>query len=59
MISLTSAENNKVLFDPQTRVAPLGIISMAGTSELGHKIDSYMVGGTKNGGYDKDTFLVE
>lgn len=59
MISLTSAENNKVLFDPQTRVAPLGIISMAGTSELGQKIDSYMVGWTKNGGYDKDTFLVE
>lgn len=59
MILVTSAENNKVLFDPQTRVAPLGIISMAGTSELGDKIDNYMVQWTKNGGYDKDTFLVE
>ena len=56
---MTSTENNKVLFDPQTRVAPLGIIAMNGTAELGNKINDYLVQWTRSGGYEKDTFLVE
>ncbi len=56
---MKSAENNKILFDPQTRVAPLGVISMAGTEELSAKIDNYLVAWNKMGGCEKDTFLIE
>ena len=34
--------NNKLLFDPQTRFAPLGIIAMDGAAELGAKVNKYL-----------------
>lgn len=34
---------NKILFDPQTRVAPIGFIAMNGTQELGEKINNYLI----------------
>ncbi len=50
----------KVLFDPQTRVAPLGLIAMKGASELGDKVNSYLTGWANEAGYDDiNTFLVE
>lgn len=51
--------NNKLLFDPQTRVAPLGIIAMDGAAELGAKVNKYLVDWSKQGGFDIDTFLIE
>ena len=49
----------KVLFDVQTRVAPLGLIAMKGASELGEKVNSYLTRWAEEAGYDYDTFLVE
>ncbi len=50
---------NEVLFNPQTRVAPLGVIALEGATELGNKIDHYLVDWSKEGGYDTDSFLIE
>ncbi|MBO6141395.1 MAG: ribose-phosphate pyrophosphokinase [Ruminococcus sp.] len=49
----------KVLFDVQTRVAPLGLIAMKGASELGEKVNSYLTQWATEAGYNYDTFLVE
>ena len=49
----------KVLFDVQTRVAPLGLIAMKGASELGEKVNSYLTQWATEAGYSYDTFLVE
>jgi len=51
--------NNKILFDPQTRVAPLGIIAMEGASELGNKINDYLVDWSQQSGYNDGSFLIE
>lgn len=58
MIILASVDN-KTLFDPKTSVAPLGIVALEGASELGSKINRYLVEWSKNGGYDIDDFLIE
>ena len=49
----------KVLFDVTTRVAPLGLIAMAGASDLGDKVNSYLTRWTGEAGLDQETFLVE
>ncbi|MBR1664256.1 MAG: ribose-phosphate pyrophosphokinase [Ruminococcus sp.] len=49
----------KVLFDVQTRVAPLGLLAMKGASELGEKVNQYLTGWAAEAGYEKDTFLIE
>lgn len=51
--------NNKLLFDPQTRVAPLGIIGMDGASELTEKVNQYLVDWSTQSGFNNDTFLIE
>ncbi|MDO5559975.1 MAG: ribose-phosphate pyrophosphokinase [Oscillospiraceae bacterium] len=56
---MTGSAANEVLFNPQTRVAPLGVIALEGATELGSKIDKYLVDWSKEGGYDTDTFLIE
>ena len=51
--------NNEIQFDPLTRVAPLGIIATESATELGEKIDQYLVDwSTKNGGTES-SFLIE
>ena len=50
---------NDIIFDPTKRVAPLGLIAMQGTEELGKKIDHYMVEWSKQNGGTEDTFLIE
>ena len=50
---------NEVLFNPQTRVAPLGVIAMNGATDLGDKINHYLVEWSKEGGYDTESFLIE
>ena len=49
----------KVLFDVQTRVAPLGLIAMKRASELGEKVNSYLTQWAAEAGCSYDTFLVE
>ena len=56
---MTGSSANEVLFNPQTRVAPLGVIAMNGATELGSKIDHYLVEWSKEGGYDTESFLIE
>ena len=50
-MSMNSA--NEVIFNPETRVAPLGLIAMNGATELGDKINSYLVEWAKQGGENK------
>lgn len=54
---MTSA--SEILFNHESNVAPLGLIATESVTELGQKIDNYLVEWARNGGYDKDTFLVE
>ncbi|MDD6278859.1 MAG: ribose-phosphate pyrophosphokinase [Ruminococcus sp.] len=49
----------EILFNHETSVAPLGLIAMDGISELGDKINKYLVEWANKGGYDKDSFLIE
>ena len=51
--------NNKFLFDPQTRVAPLGIIAMDGASELGARVNDYLIDWSTQSGFNDDSFLIE
>ena len=51
---------SKILFNPQTRVAPLGFIAMNGTQELAAKIDKYLVSwGTQAGTDNVDSYLID
>lgn len=50
---------SEVLFNSEKSVAPLGIIALEGATELGKKIDGYLVDWAKKGGYDFDTFLIK
>lgn len=50
---------SEILFNHESNVAPLGVIATESVTELGAKIDRYLVDWAKKGGYDRDTFLVE
>ncbi|MGN0613811.1 MAG: ribose-phosphate pyrophosphokinase [Porcipelethomonas sp.] len=54
-----TAKASEVLFNSEKSVAPLGIIALKGASELGEKINDYLVEWAKKGGYDVDTFLIK
>ena len=56
---MESSNTKKILFDTQTRVAPLGLISMNGTQELGSKINDYLVKWGKDQGMENDSYLIE
>ncbi len=49
----------KVLFDENTRVAPLGVIAMESADTLGAKINNYLVNWAKEGNMNYDSFLIE
>ena len=51
--------NSKLLFDPQTRVAPLGVIAMEGAAELGEKVNRYLTDWSSQSGFNDETFLIE
>ncbi len=57
LMSMNSS--NVAVFNPETSVAPLGLIAMNGADELGDKINSYLVEWAKQSGLDKDGFLIE
>ncbi len=47
------------LFSSEISAAPIGIIAMNSVTELGNKINDYLVDWAKRAGYDIDTFLIE
>ena len=51
--------SSEILFGRDSNVAPIGIIAMNSVTELGKKIDSYLVDWAKRAGQDVDTFLIE
>lgn len=50
---------SQTLFSAENRVAPLGIISLAGAQELSKKVEAHLVRWAKLAGLDYDTFLIE
>lgn len=57
MLETSSKEN--VLLNSETCVAPLGIIAMKGATELGDKINSYLVDWYKGTLYEQDSYLID
>ena len=51
--------DSQTLFSAENRVAPLGIISLAGAQELSRKVEEHLVRWAKLAGLDYDTFLIE
>ncbi len=52
--------DNQVVFDRRKSVAPLGLIAMAGASEIGEKVNRYLVKWAQESGDDyDDSFLIE
>ncbi|HOV69214.1 MAG TPA: ribose-phosphate pyrophosphokinase [Clostridia bacterium] len=53
--------DNQNYFDPSTRVAPLGLIAMEGATELGEKINRYLVEWSSEGDnpFSNKTYLIE
>ncbi|MBR6968874.1 MAG: ribose-phosphate pyrophosphokinase [Ruminococcus sp.] len=51
--------SSEILFGSESNVAPIGIIAMSSVTELGKKIDDYLVDWAGKGGINVDTFLVE
>ena len=52
-------DTKKILFDPQTRVAPLGLIAMNSATELGKKVNDYLVEWGNSQGMNKDSYLID
>ncbi len=51
--------SSESLFGRDSTVAPIGVIAMNSVTELGKKIDDYLVDWAGKGGVNVDTFLVE
>ena len=51
--------SSEILFGRDSNVAPIGIIAMNSVTELGGKIDDYLVDWAGKGGINVDSFLVE
>lgn len=49
----------KMYFSKENQVAPLGIVSLAGASELSKKVEAHLVRWAKRAGIDVETFLIE
>lgn len=52
-------DKNEMYFGEKSAVAPLGIIAMNSVTELGEKIDKYLVNWNKKDGSDVESFLLE
>ncbi|MDE6658415.1 MAG: ribose-phosphate pyrophosphokinase [Oscillospiraceae bacterium] len=55
----TSNTSNEILFDHENNVAPLGMLVMESATELGNKINDYLVKWAIKGGFQTDSFLIE
>ncbi len=49
----------KILFDNNSRVAPLGLIAMEGAKDLGERVNNYLTEWSNKNEHFKDTFLIE
>ncbi len=56
---MTNIKNTEVLYNHYKSVAPLGLISMNGTQELGAKINSYLERWADRNGQEHDDFMIE
>ena len=54
---MTASSEN--LFSSQSSAAPIGIIAMNSVTELGDKINRYLVDWSKKAGYETESFLIE
>lgn len=50
---------NPIVINSQDSVAPIGLIAMDGATELGDKINQYLLEWAEEGGLNVDSFLVE
>lgn len=53
-----TSDASELLFQKESGVAPLGLISMRGTEELSDKIDNYLSKWAKGSSLEQDTFLI-
>ncbi len=56
---MTNIKNTEVLYKNYNSVAPLGLIAMNGTQELGDKINNYLMRWADRNGYPSDEFMIE
>ena len=56
---MTNIKNTEVLYNHYNSVAPLGLISMNGTQELGAKINGYLERWADRNGQAHDDFIIE
>lgn len=58
--TLNLAENitSETIFNLQDRVAPLSILSLRGTEELGGKINNHLTEWARNSGWEQETFMI-
>ena len=54
-----TASARDIIFNHSERVAPLGLIAIPGSEELGRKVNEYLVTWLQEAGYDYDNFLIE
>lgn len=52
-------QSAKVFFSPKTGVAPLGIVSLAGATELSDKIEAHLLRWAREAGMDVETFRIK
>ena len=52
-------QNSRIIFEENSRVAPLGVIAMESASELGAKINDYLIDWAREGDANYETFLVD
>lgn len=56
---LETSSKETVILDSEACVAPLGIIAMKGATELGDKINSYLVQWYKGTPYEQESYLID
>ena len=56
---MTTVKNTEVLYQNFNSVAPLGLICMNGTQELGAKINSYLERWADRNGMEHDDYMIE
>lgn len=54
-----TSKQSQIILNTQDSVAPIGVIAMDGASELGTKINNYLVQWAKDSGIDEETYLIE
>ena len=52
-------QSAQYVFSPENRVAPLGIVSLEGATELSNKIESHLLRWAKEAGMEVDTFQIK